>query len=182
MGPEHGARTCHNRSRWRTRATVRRARVAGEAVQDGAAEGGTGAAEAGARVLLLEGPGIRATQPRAYRGGHQILVMGPEQGARTCHNRSRRRTRATDRRARVAGEAVQDGAAEGGIGAATPGARVLLLEGPGIRATQPRAYRGGHQILVMGPEAGARACQDRSRWRTRATVRSAERRIIRCTR
>ena len=51
-------------------------------------------------------------------------------------------------------------------------ARVLLQADPGVGATQPGAHRGGHQIFFMGPEPRTRTCQDRSRWRTRAPVRS----------
>src|SRR5262249_52537974 len=69
------------------------------------------------------------------------------------------------------------GAAQGRGGAAEGRARVLSFEGPNIGARQPRAYRGGHQILRVGPEAGARACQNRSRWCARATLRGGGGRI-----
>src|SRR5262249_23714274 len=58
----------------------------------GAAEGGSGTAEGGARVLSRPSSGVGATQPRGHRVGHPILLMGPEPGARTRQDRTRRRT------------------------------------------------------------------------------------------
>src|SRR5262249_6326773 len=72
----------------RTRATT--SAPAGGAAESGggAAEGGGGAAEGGARILFQENPGVGARQPRTHRGGHQILLMGAEAGARTRQDRS----------------------------------------------------------------------------------------------
>src|SRR6266481_3018112 len=88
----------------------------------------------------------------------------------TADKRARTRAAASGRSAEMAEGG--GGAAEAGSGTAEGGARVLSQESSGVGARQPRPRRGGHQILLMGPEAGARTRQDRSRWCVRAALRT----------
>jgi hypothetical protein len=97
-------------------------------------------------------------------------ICGPVAGRSGLHLRagiSPRNGRAPDRQTptRAAASTIRDRAANAR-------ARFLFKEGLGVGATQPGGHRGGHQIFFMGPAPRTRTCQDRSRWRTRAPVRS----------
>ena len=54
------------------------------------------------------------------------------------------------------------------------GARVLLQQDPSVRGVQQQSHRVSQPILLMGPEPGARTCQNRSRWPARAPVRTLD--------